>query len=79
MNLNIFNQVLDIFRDVFDDVGLVINAETSSDQIPDWDSLAHISLVTSIERHFKIKFALGELQSLKNVGEMIALIEKKIV
>jgi acyl carrier protein len=79
MNLNLFNQVVDIFRDVFDDVELVINAETTSDQIPDWDSLAHISLVTSIERHFKIKFALGELQSLRNVGEMIALIEKKKV
>jgi len=78
MNLNLFNQVLDIFRDVFDDANLVISAETNSDEIPDWDSLAHISLVTSIERHFKIKFALGELQSLKNVGEMIELIEKKI-
>ena len=43
-----------------------------------WDSLMHINIVTSIEQEFKIRFGLGELQELKNVGEMIALMEKKI-
>ena len=79
MNHIVFNQVVDIFRDVFDNADLLIDTGTNSDKIPDWDSLAHISLVTAIERHFKIRFALGELQSLQNVGEMIALIEKKMV
>lgn len=77
MNSKVFSQVQDIFRDVFDNPSLNIDSETNSSQIPDWDSLAHISLVTAIERNFKISFALGELQSLKNVGEMIQLIEKK--
>ena len=78
MKLNITNQVQEIFRDIFDDPFLSINSETNSGEIPDWDSLAHISLITSIERQFKIRFALGELQSLKNVGEMISIIEKKL-
>jgi acyl carrier protein len=78
MNIQIRSHIQEIFRDVFDDPTLLINSETNSDQIPDWDSLAHLSLVTSIERHFKIKFALGELQTLKNVGEMVSLIEKKL-
>jgi len=78
MNPSIFSQVQDIFRDVFDNSTLNIDTDTNSDLIADWDSLAHISLITAIERQFKIRFALGELQSLKNVGEMILLIEKKL-
>lgn len=34
--------------------------------------------MVAIEKQFGIKFAFGELQGLKNVGEMITLIEKKI-
>lgn len=78
MNPNLLSEVQQIFRDVFDDPKLTIAPETNSSSIPDWDSLTHLSLVTAIERQFKVRFALGDLQNLKNVGEMIALIEKKI-
>jgi acyl carrier protein len=72
-----FIEVQQIFRDVFDDRNLVIVPQTNSSSIPDWDSLAHLSLVTAIERRFKIRFALGELQDLEDVGALIKLIEKK--
>ena len=42
-----------------------------------WDSLAHISLIALVEREFRVKFALGELEELKNIGDMIDLIERK--
>lgn len=77
MNPQVLDQVQSVFRDVFDKPDLVVKPETNSSHIEDWDSLAHMSLVTAIERQFKIRFALGELQSLKNVGDMIQLIEKK--
>ncbi len=66
-----------IFQDVFDDPGLVITEATTAKHVPGWDSLATINLVFAVESEFKIKFALGEIQELKNVGEMAALIEKK--
>lgn len=67
-----------IFIDVFDDTDLVIIRESNADSIDDWDSLTHINLVVGIEQEFKIKFALGELQALKNVGDMVDLIDKKV-
>lgn len=76
--MNILEQVQDIFRDIFDDEDLVIKNETSAVDIEDWDSLSHIRLVVAIEKEFDIKFAFGELQELKNVGEMIELIKEKI-
>jgi len=74
----VFNGVQDIFRDIFDEDDMVINNATSSDEIDDWDSLNHINLVSAIEKEFKIKFALGELMTLKDVSDMIDLMMEKL-
>ena len=73
----IIDKVQEIFRDIFDDDELTVTEETTADDIEEWDSLNHINLVNAIEKEYKIRFALGELQSMKNVGEMIHLISVK--
>lgn len=75
---NILDELQPIFHDIFDDDSIVVTNETNANMIEDWDSLSHIRLVAAIEKHFGIKFALGELQGFKNVGDMIELITKKI-
>ncbi|MET3130540.1 acyl carrier protein [Oxalobacteraceae bacterium GrIS 1.11] len=75
---DILVQLQAIFRDIFDNDTLTITRESNAGQIEDWDSLAHINLVSAIEQEFHIKFALGELQAMKDVGEMIDLMEKKL-
>jgi acyl carrier protein len=57
---------------------MLIENATSSDEIEDWDSLNHINLVSAIEKEFKIKFALGELMTLKDVGAMVDLMVEKL-
>jgi acyl carrier protein len=74
----VFKGVQDIFRDIFDEDDLIISDSTNSDEIEDWDSLNHINLVSAIEQEFKIKFALGELMTLKDVGAMIDLMLGKL-
>ena len=74
----IFDGVQDIFRDIFDEEDMVIEDKTSSDDIEEWDSLNHINLVSAIEVEFKIKFTLGELMALKDVGAMVNLIVEKL-
>jgi len=66
-----------IFRTVFDDPAITLTRSTTADDIDDWDSLSHMNLVIAVELAFKVKFALGELQTLKNVGDMLDLINKK--
>jgi len=75
---NILAELQDIFRDILDQPDLVLTRASNAANVEDWDSLAHINLVTSIEKHYKIKFALGELQELKDVGDMIDLIQAKL-
>jgi acyl carrier protein len=67
-----------IFQEVFDDVEIKLSCGTTADDIEAWDSLTHMNLVVALELRFKIKFALGELQKLKNVGEMLDLINRKL-
>ena len=66
-----------IFRAVFDDKTLVITRETSAKDIEDWDSLAQINLVTECEAIFDMAFEIDEIIELKNVGDMVDLIERK--
>jgi acyl carrier protein len=39
--------------------------------------LAHIELIEMVESHFKVRFGLGELQDLKEVGDLVDLIIEK--
>lgn len=74
----IFKEVQKIFQTVFDDDELQIQDETNSDDIEDWDSLEHINLVVAMEKKFNLKFDIKEVGTLKNVGEMISLIERRL-
>jgi len=66
-----------IFRDVFDQPALSIDRESSARTVQGWDSLTHVTLVMAIEQEFGLKFGLGELQDLENVGGMVDLIRRK--
>ena len=71
-------EVQEIFRDVFDEPDLVITRHSSAETVSDWDSMTHVNLVTAIEKRYKVKFALGELQEMKNVGELLDLLQRKL-
>ena len=71
-------EIQELFRDVFDDDKIVIKRDSNASNVEEWDSLAHVNLVTAVEQKYKIKFALGELQAMKNVGEMNDLIVRKL-
>lgn len=74
----IFDKVKKIFKDVFDDEDLQITESTNSEDIEDWDSLEHINLIVAMEKTFNVKFNINEVSTLKDVGEMVDLIERKL-
>ncbi len=74
----IYGRLTGVFRDVFDDDTLTINDTTTANDIEDWDSLTHISLLTSVEDEFGVKFDMKAVLSLQNVGEMVDLIAKSV-
>ncbi len=75
---DILDRLQPLFRDVLDNPTLVVTRGSSGHNVPGWDSLAHINLVAETEREFGVRFALGELETLKNVGDMVDLIATKL-
>ncbi|KSV58817.1 acyl carrier protein [Acetivibrio ethanolgignens] len=73
----IYEALNEVFRDVFDDEDITVTAETTANDIEDWDSLEHINLVVAVEQYFQMKFTMGEVTSMKNVGEMVAIIQER--
>ncbi len=70
----ILEEIQPIFHDVFDDDTLVITRQTSAADIEDWDSLEQINLLTAMEKKFSVKFSLGDVRNLQNVGDLVDLL-----
>lgn len=71
-------QLTPIFRQTFSDQNLVLTDEMSANDVEKWDSLTHMQLVSNVEAHFGIKFKLKDLNKLKKVGDLVAIVESKI-
>jgi len=74
---DIYQALTDILREVFDDDALTATPELSAGDVPEWDSFNHINIVVASEQRFGVKFHAAEIESLRNVGEFVGLIERK--
>ncbi len=75
MNKNdVIARLNEVFRDVFGDDSITVNANTTSADIDDWDSIEHINLVAAVEEEFGMCFKMREVSGMKNVGEMIDIV-----
>lgn len=75
--MDVLTELNGVFREVFEDDKLVVTRKTTANDVDMWDSIAHMILISAVELKFGIKFALGELPTLQNVGDMMDIIEKK--
>jgi acyl carrier protein len=66
-----------IFERVMD-VDVEMTPELSAKDIPEWDSITHVRLIVTVEREFKVRFAAAEVSALKNVGDLVELIERRL-
>lgn len=73
----IYSRLNEVFRDVFDDDDITVNAKTVADDIEDWDSMMHITLIGAVEDEFGVRFKMGEVSTMKNVGEMAHIIASR--
>jgi acyl carrier protein len=67
----------EVFRSVFDDPNLTVSLTTTAKDVPGWDSIVHITLVIEIEREFNVKFRMAEIEKLRNVGDLVAILAAK--
>lgn len=70
-------QLGDIVRDVFDDDAVEITEETTAKDVDGWDSLNHIRFMVTVEQRFNVRFTSREVESLRNLGDLLRAINSK--
>ena len=75
----ILQKVQELLSDIIDNEELVLTEESSPQTVVDWDSLAHFQLVMEIQNEYSIKIGASEIQSWKNVGDIVSTIENKLL
>ncbi len=51
--------------------------ETVASEVPGWDSLNHVRVISAVEDAYKVRFRTSEIVRLKNVGQLQALLDGK--
>lgn len=66
-----------IFAEILDDQEIEITRDSNASNTLNWDSLAHLEIIEAVQRRFKVRFSLADLQKLKSVRDLIDLIVEK--
>jgi acyl carrier protein len=73
----ILSDLQPIFDDIFGEESVPLTAETTSDDIATWDSVAHVSIIVGVEKRFDIMFDPDEIMEMENVGSLVEAIRTK--
>ena len=75
MSDDIRPEIAEIFEDIFEFEG-DLSHKTSPEDVPKWDSLKHIALVTTLEQNFNISLSMDEMHEMQNVGDIHTILER---
>ncbi|MBF0478527.1 MAG: acyl carrier protein [Candidatus Omnitrophica bacterium] len=67
-----------VFQNVFNDDTIQVQESTTAQDIEQWDSLMHITLIVAVEKEFKIRLNTSEVGKLQNVGALIKILEERV-
>ena len=68
-----------VIREVFPIEGDLIDENWTSDDIPDWDSVGHLNLIMEIEKEFNVKIEIEEMFEVEKLGDIVPILQKKMV
>ena len=78
MQDKIYEQLTELFREIFSNDDLTLRPEMTAKDIEGWDSFTHISVIVAVETKFGIKIKTAEIEKLANVGQLVAAIESRV-
>ena len=73
-----FTRLQAIFRDVLGAEAIALGEATTAQDVDGWDSLTHVDLIAATEGGFGITLTTREAKKLRNVGDLVDLILKKV-
>jgi acyl carrier protein len=64
-----------VLRDVFDDESIVADPALQREDVPQWDSLGHIRLVSAIEEEFRVSFTIEQIEAITSVARILEALD----
>lgn len=74
----ILEQVRTVSADVFQVPAGQISPQSSPETLDSWDSVQHLNLVLALEQQFGVQFEPEEMDKMKNIGNIVDLVEAKL-
>jgi acyl carrier protein len=63
--------ITSVVRDVLDNDEITLSPSSTPAEVAGWDSLAHVSIVLSLERKLRRTFTTEQIESLQSVGDLV--------
>lgn len=67
-----------IFKSALEIGNYKITMESRFEEVPDWDSLGHMRIISELEKKLNIEFEIEEIVDIDTVEKIINLVRKKI-
>jgi acyl carrier protein len=77
MNGETFQQLREIAADILGVTPDTIGADSSPETVEGWDSVQQLNLIVATERRFDVLFDPEEIDEMKNIGAMAAIVDRK--
>jgi acyl carrier protein len=74
---DVYSKVTAILREVFDRDDIEATPTLAADQVEGWDSFKQVEILIAVQEEFGVKFSSRELDSLKNVGDLVSIVVAK--
>lgn len=74
------SEVIARLQSIFDDLfmeNVKVTPELTANDVEEWDSIRQISISLAVEKHFGIRFRVGEVEATKNVADFADLIARR--
>jgi acyl carrier protein len=73
----VYPKITAILREVFDRDDIEATPTLAADQVEGWDSFKQVEILIAVQEEFSLKFSSRELDSLKNVGDLVKIVVAK--
>lgn len=76
--MNTITTIESVMREVFDVPSISLTRSTSAADVLEWDSLNHVRMIVAVEQELGIRLPMGKVSELKDVGELVDLVEETL-
>ena len=76
--MEFLEKVIEIIAEVCDVEKSEINENSTIGDFPAWDSVGHLTILSSVEEAFDISFEPEEMMELEDVNDIVKAVEEKL-